>query len=221
MNKKALVLLPVLGLAAAGLFIALRPQPVPPPRVLHPTPRQTALAAQHLEVLKEQVKALAAPTPPIQGQTPDKPLPRRRTLRISEDDLNIYLAGSRSARKLLAARGVQAVQVTLHEPSNLTLNAAVLVHGNPENVQIDGALASDPRLGLRFTATHAQMGRFPLPAAIVTKQANTLARRFAGQISARLPFSIVSVHVQGRQLVLTAVPAAAIPITRRAAALPQ
>ncbi len=210
MNKRALVVLPVLGLAAAGLFLALRSRPVPPPRILHPTTQQAALAQKHMESLQEQF--IAPATPSLHAQTP-------RTLRISEDDLNVYLASSRSARKLLLSRGVQAVQITLQEPSNLSLRASVAVQGRPRNVQLDGTLAADPKLGLRFSATHVQVGRFPLPPAVVTAQANALAKRFERQMAGRLPLAIQSVQVQGKQLVLTGIPVIRPP--KRVAAIPR
>ena len=106
---------------------------------------------------------------------------------------------------MLAARGVKAVQIILSEPANLTIRAAVLVKGRPQNLQIEGGLAPDPRLGLRFTATHAQVGRFPLPPAVVTTQANALAARLAGRMRGRLPLTVQSVRVQGKMLVLTGV----------------
>lgn len=195
-------LLLLFGLAALGAFFYFRPQPVPPPRVLHPTPRQAALAQQHIEGLSEQLTRPARSGP--------------RTLRVSENDLNIYLASNRSLHAQLLSHGVQAVQVTLEEPANVTLRAAITLNGRPQNVQLDGALAPDSQLGLRFTATHAQVGQFPLPSAALTAQANALAARFGRQMAGRLPLAIQSVQVQNKSLLVTGV-----PITRRAAASPQ
>ena len=140
MKRKVWLLL--LPLGAAGLLYALRPPPVPPPLVLHPTAQQSALAERHLTGLRDQILDPA-------GRGP-------RTIRVSQDDLNVYLAGNRTARKLLRSRGVRAVQITLQEPVGLSLRAAVTLQGHPRNVQLDGVLAPDPALGLRFTATHAK-----------------------------------------------------------------
>ena len=204
-KRKAWLLLLPLGIA--GLLYVLRPQPVPPPLALHPTAKQTALAERRLDGLKDQI---LAPT----GRGP-------RTIRVSQDDLNVYLAGNRVARKLLRSRGVRAVQITLQEPAGLSLRAALTLQGHPRNVQLDGTLAPDPALGLRFTATHAQMGRFPLPAALLTAQANALAARFARQMAGRLPLTIQGVQVQGHTLVITGTPVTRTPPLRHVAANPR
>ena len=182
----------LLSLGVAGLLAALRPPSVPPPLALHPTARRAALAERHVEGVKDQV---LTPT----GHGP-------RTIRVSEDDLNVYLASSRTVRNLLKSRGVQAVQITLQPPAGMSLRAAVLLQGQVRNVQIDGLLAADPDLGLRFTATHAQIGRLPLPAALLTRQANALAAHFSQIMVGRMPITIQSVEVQGHVLVVRGTP---------------
>ena len=201
-RKPVLLTLLVLALAAAALLLLRRHPPVPLPVVLRPTVRQAAQAQRHLEALQQQLQ----PEPPQRRALPGRQTaspPRPRTLRLSEEDLNVTLAANPAARKMLAARGVKAVQIILSEPANLTIRAAVLVKGRPQNIQLDGGLAPDPKLGLRFTATHAQVGRFPLPPAAVTAQANALAARLAAQMHGPLPLTIQSVQVQGKTLVLT------------------
>lgn len=206
----ALLTLLTVVLALTAFLLLRRPPPIPPPVVLHPTAAQSTQARRHLAALQRQFQPEAfapeglttAAAPPQQRAAPPKP----RTLRLSEDDLNVYLADDKSARKMLAARGVKAVQIILSEPASLTIRAAVLVKGQPQNVQLDGRLAPDPKLGLRFTATRAQVGRFPLPPAVVTAQANALAAHLVGQMHGHLPLTVQSVRVQGKMLVLTGLP---------------
>jgi len=204
-RKPALLALLAAALAVMALLFLRRPLPLPPV-VLHPTTQQSARAMRHMEALQQELQ----PEESLQKSTllgrrkasaPASPKPR--TLRLSEEDLNVYLAGNQSARRLLAAQGVKTVQIILSEPANLTIRAAVSVKGRPQNVQLNGALAPDPKLGLRYTATHAQVGRFPLPPAVVTAQANALAARLTRQMHGRLPLTIQSVRVQGKMLVLT------------------
>ena len=201
-RKPAVFALLAVVLAAFAFLLLRRPPPVPPV-IVQPTPQQAARAQRHWDALQQELQ-------------PEEPLPRRaqsgrqnalspqtRTLRLSEEDLNVYLAGNQAARKLLTARGVKAVQLILLEPSNLTIRAAISLKGHSQNVQLDGGLAPDPKLGLRYTATQAQVGRLPLPPAVVTAQANALAARFARQMHGRLPLIIQSVQVKGKMLVLT------------------
>lgn len=205
-RRASLLALLAVALAVMALLLLRRPPPVPPPIVLHPTPRQTARATRHMEALQQELQPEEPPQKGTGGgrqKAPPPAPPKPRTLRLSEEDLNVYPAGNQGARKLLAARGVKAVQIILSEPANLTIRAAVSVKGRPQNVQLDGGLAPDPKLGLRYTATHAQVGRFPLPPAAVTAQANALAARFARQMRGRLPLVVQSVQVQGKMLVLT------------------
>jgi len=202
-RKPALLALLAAALAVPALLLLCRPPPVPPPVVLRPTVQQAAQARRHLEALQQELQ----PEEPPQKTTPqgrqEVAPPKRRILRLSEEDLNVTLAGNQAARKLLAARGVKTVQLILSEPANLTIRAAVSVKDRSQNVQVDGSLAPDPDMGLRYTATHAQVGRFPLPPAIVTAQTNALAARLTKQMQGRLPLTVQSVRVQGKVLVLT------------------
>ena len=186
--KRSTLLLLIVGVAL-GLWMVLRSPPAPPPAVLHPTPRRLAQAETHLAGLDR-----AAP-----GLGP-------RTLRLSEDDLNVYLAGSRPARKLLAAHGVQAVQLVLREPADVIVHATVRVHNHAQNIQVSGALAPDTKTGLRFTADAARVGSFPLPAPVVTAEANALAAHFSDQFQRRLALSVQSVRVQKKDLVIVGLP---------------
>ena len=91
---------------------------------------------------------------------------------------------------MLAARGVQTVQLVLAEPANLTIHAAVTLKGRAENVQLDGSLAPDAKTGLRFTAAHAQVGRLPMPPSMVTAQADALAAGLLKKVHGRLPLAV-------------------------------
>lgn len=185
----------LLGLLAAGGagWLLLRPAPAPPPVVLHPTARQAAETEQRLESL---------------GRSETQAKPGPRTLRLSESDLNVTLAANKSVHQLLTKRGVDAVQIVLQEPDIVVLHASVRVQGHVQNVQISGTLSPDPQTGLRFAATAAQAGRFPLPRALVNAQATQLAARFSRPPLSRLSLTVQSVSVQKKDLVLLCVPAA-------------
>lgn len=201
-RKPILLTLLAVLVAVPALLLLRRPPPVPPPAVLRPTPKQAAQAQRHLDALFQQLQPDPAPppgTPPSRQPVP----PKQRTLRLTEEDLNVTLAGNKAARKMLAARGVRAVQVILSEPAHLTVRATVVVKGRAQNIQLDGTLAADPKIGLRYTASRAQVGRFPLPPAAVTAQADALAARLSDQMRGHLPLTIQSVQVQGKTLVLT------------------
>ena len=220
--KRKPILLTLLAVLVAGsaLLLGRRPPAVPPPAALRPTPLQAAQVQRHLDVLQRQLQPDPAPPPgtaPSRRPAPPKP----RTLRLTEEDLNVTLAGNKSARKMLAARGVKAVQVILSEPAHLTVRATVLVKGRAQNIQLDGTLAADPKIGLRYTATRAQVGRFPLPPAAVTAQADALAARLSGQMSDHLPLTIQGVRVEGKTLVLTGLLARRISVRPLASASPR
>ena len=197
--KRSAVLGILLGLFAAGGagWLLLRPAPAPPPVVLHPTARQVTQTQQRLAGL---------------NQAATKPQPGPRILRLSETDLNVTLASNKSVHQLLTKRGVEAVQIVLGEPNAVVLHAAVRVQGHVQNVQISGTLSPDPKTGLRFTATGAQAGRVPLPAALVNAQANQLAARFSQPLLSRLSLTIQSVSVQKKDLILTCAPALKLPV---------
>lgn len=189
-RKIVLVALLLLVLAAGAAWIVLRPLPAPPPVLLHPSAKQVSGAEARLGKL---------------GQAVSGPGRTVRTLRLSESDLNIYLAGSRSARKLLGTHGVEAVQIVLKEPDGLVIHARVHSHNQTQNIQIEGTLAPDPKLGVRFAASHAQVGSLPLPSPVVTAAANTLSARFSRPLIRRLSLSVQSVGVQKKMLVITGV----------------
>ena len=197
MKRKAPLV--VLLLAAAfglGAWLLLRPKPAPPPVLLHPTAHQVAETEKHLNALS----AAAA-----------KPGSEPRTLRLSAQDINVALAGSRPLQKLLTAHGVHAVQIVLSEPNHVTIHASVTVHGQTQNVQIDGTLAPDPKTGLRFAASGAQVGSLPLPAPLVSAEADNLAAHFSHQFLRRASLSVQGVYVQKNALVIDGIPTAALP----------
>jgi hypothetical protein len=215
-RRAAILVFLAAGLAAFGLVVLHRPPAVPPPAALHPTVRQVALAQKRLESLV----ALNAPRPALSRPFSPAPPPASRTLRVSEEDLNVFLAGSPAARRLLAAHGIRAIQVFLLEPSGLTIRATMDFHGHPQNVQFDGLLTPDPSLGLRFTVTQAHVGRFPVPALVLARQADALAARFSRSMRRRLPITVQSVRIEGKTLLLSGPPAPAAAKNRKGPASP-
>lgn len=196
---------PLAALMAASavgtiLFLRLRPEP-PPPVVPRPTAQRVAQAARHLEALTQETLT--------QGEGPPKAGPR--TLRLTEDDINVYLAGSPVARRLLGSHGITAVQVILTPPDGLTLHATVTAQGQPRTVQIDGVIRPDPIQGLSFTATHAQAGRFPLPPSVVTAQAQTVIGGFVRRAHGHLPIQVQSAQIDGKTLLIVGLPVTATP----------
>jgi len=189
-QKAALIALGLL-LFGSGAWLLLRPAPAPPPVILRPTARQVAETQKHLDVL---------------GKAVSKPGTGPRTLRLSENDINVALAGSPSLKKLLTAHGVKAVQIVLQEPNRVVVHASATVRGHVQNIQISGALAPDPKLGVRFTATNAQVGSLPLPAPIVTAEANGLAAHFSRQLLSHFSISVQGVYVQKKDLVIVGIP---------------
>lgn len=189
-RKAALIVLGLL-LFSGLIWFFLRPGPAPPPVVLRPTVRQAAETQKHLDALRKTVSKPGGP----------------RTLRLSENDINVALASNPSLKKLLAAHGVKDVQVVLQEPDSVVVHASAAVQGHVHNIQISGAFAPDPKVGVRFTATHAQVGSLPLPAALVTSEANGLAAHFSRQFLSHAALSVQGVYVQKKDLVIVGAPA--------------
>ncbi len=192
-----LFLVSVLG----GYFYSgLRTAP-PPPVVPHLTVQRVAQATHRLETLFQ-------PTPPAAGPQAEgpRPPPKTRTLRVSEDDINVYLAGNAAARALLKSRGVQAVQIGLVPPNSITLHAIFVMRGQPRTVLISGILTPNPTQGVNFAATQAQAGHFPLPPGVVSSQAQSILRGFVHRSHHRLPLTVQSVEIVDKTLVITGLP---------------
>ena len=190
MKRKLIILLLLAAAAGLGWFL-LRPSPAPPPVVLKPTVHQVAETQKHLDVLG---KTVAAP-----GNGP-------RTLRLSENDINVALASNPALKKLLTAHGVKNVQVVLQEPDSEIIHASAAVRGQTQNVQVSGTLAPDPKTGLRFTATSAEVGSLPLPPGVVTSEASGLANHFARQLLSHFSLSVQGVYVEKKDLVSVGLP---------------
>lgn len=193
-------------LVAAGAFFFSR-KPVPPPQVPVYTPRQTQEAQSRINSLREQFLQPEKRTsdPRVVQREVQKRGPDLIHLQLSQADLNAYLATDPHVRAMLAKKRVQAVQVILHAPREITVRASVLYHGKPQNVQVEAVVRSVPDAPLQVTATGAQVGRLPLPSALVTAQANKISAQFAGRAQKRLPLVIQDVRVVGDHLVLTGI----------------
>jgi hypothetical protein len=219
----------IAAFAAAKLLVR---RPAPPPVVAHYTSAQASHAERSLESTR---KALLGPpaVAPKPGQVSPGPasslaasaVPGARTavlqppgqdrraasagrlvqVGLSQDDLNAFLATNPRIKALLAARGVQAVQIILQPPHNVICRAAVLTHGHRANVQIIGILKPDPKTLVCLQADKAEIGAVPLPASAVTQAARQIALRLAGKLEDRFPISIRTVRVAGGRLLLTGV----------------
>ena len=196
----ALVVLFLVSVLGGCFYAGLRTAP-PPPVVPHPTVQRVAQATHRLEMLFQ-------PEPPAAGPHAEgpRPPPKPRTLRVSEDDINVYLAGNAAARALLKSRGVQAVQVVLTPPDAVTLHAIFVLHGQPRPVLIRGILTPNPVQGVNFAATKAQAGHFPLPPGVVSAQAQTILRGFVRRSHHRLPLTVQSLQIVDKTLVVTGLP---------------
>ncbi len=208
MNKLPAVFLGSLFLVSTlggYLFSGLGTAP-PPPVVPHPTVQRVAQATHRLETLFQPEPPAAGPhAKGLQAKGPHTP-PKPRTLRVSEDDINVYLAGNAAARALLKSHGVQAVQVVLTPPNAITLHAIFILRGQPRTVLISGIVTPNPTQGVNFAATQAQAGHFPLPPGVVSSQAQTILRGFIVRSHHRLPLTVQSLDIEGKTLVITGVP---------------
>lgn len=204
MSKVSAALLGSLFLASTlggYLYAGLGSAP-PPPVVPHPTVQRVAQATHRIETLFQPEPPVAGPHAERRLHTPAKP----RTLRVSEDDINVYLAGNAAARALLKSHGVQAVQIVLTPPDVITLHAIFIMRGQPRTVQISGVVTPNPTQGVNFAATQAQAGHFPLPPGVVSSQAQTILRGFIVRSHHRLPLTVQSLQIEGKTLVITGLP---------------
>jgi len=208
MSKLSAIVLGGLFLVSAlggYLYSGLGTAP-PPPVVPHPTVQRVAQATHRLETLFQPAPPAAGShaegTPAEGAHAPVKP----RTLRVSEDDINVYLAGNAAVRALLKSRGVQAVQIVLIPPNSITLHAIFVMRGQPRIVLISGLLTPNPVQGVNFAATQAQAGHFPLPPGVVSSQAQAILRGFIVRSHHRLPLTVQSLQIEGKTLVITGLP---------------
>ncbi len=145
------------------------------------------------------------------GQAVSQPSAGPRTLRLSENDINVALVSNVGLKNLLTAHGVKNVQVVLQEPDSVLVHASATVQGHVQNIQVSGTLAPDPKTGLRFTATGAQVGSLPLPPGIVTSEASGLANHFARQLLSHFSLTVQGVYVQKKDLVIVGIPRQSSP----------
>lgn len=201
----------------AGLLLVLTRKPVPPPTVAVYTPQQAQDAQAHVNAVRAQLfQPDAGPSAPHtdtdtvqhvhQAHGPD--LVR---LQLSQADLNAYFATNPQVKAMLTAHHVRAVQMLLHAPRGIVVRATLLRGGHPYNIQLETTVRANVRTGLQVTATGAQVGRLPLPPALVTAQANKVAGQLTGKMRGRLPLALRDVQVQGDHLVLIGVPRGAKP----------
>ncbi len=201
----------------AGLASLLIRKPVPPPVVPTYTPRQAQTAQEHINAVRAELFQPAARQSPSPRSAPaaDTPTvqhvrqahgPDLVRLQLSQADLNAYFATNPQVKAMLATHHVQAVQALLSAPRGITVRATMLRGGHPYNIQVETTLRADPKAGLQVTATGAQVGRLPLPPALLAAQANKVAAQITAKMQGRLPLVLKDVRVQGDHLVLLGVP---------------
>lgn len=216
--RRRLLVALLLGLGALLCVLLFTRRPPPAPVVPVYTPRQAQAAQAHVDAVREQFTHPSPPeaNPPAAapsqeavafGAAPARPAPGPRIVRLqlTQGDLNAYLATNPHVKAMLAQKRVQAVQLILHAPRGLTLRATVLYRGKPQNVQIEAQMRVAPGKPFAITATGAQVGRLPIPPALVTVEANKVAAQMTGKAVQSLALSLQSVRVVGDRLVLTGV----------------
>lgn len=223
-RRRVGVLAAVLVVLAALAVVLIR-KPVPPPEAVTYTPRQAQSAQEHVSAVRAQLFApdAGAGTPRIPTADTDTVQhvhqahgPDLVRLQLSQADLNAYCATNPQVKAMLANHHVQAMQMLLKPPQGITVRATLLRGGHPYNVQIETTVRADPKTGLQVTATGAQVGRLPLPSALLTAQANKVAGQMTGRMRGRLPLTLRDVRVQGDHLVLIGLPRGARPGTQSA-----
>jgi len=216
-RKRRVGLLVFALVVLAGLATLLTRKPVPPPVVATYTPRQAQAAQEHINAVRAELfqpdarpSAQSADTAAVQHvrQAHGPDLVR---LQLSQADLNAYLATNPQVKAMLANRHVQAVQALLRPPHGMTVRATLLRGGHSYNIQLETTVRADPKAGMQVSITGAQVGRLPLPPALVTAQANKIAGQMTGKMRGRLPLVLKDVRVQGDHLVLIGVPRGAKP----------
>jgi len=216
--RRRLLVAVLLGLGALLCVVFFTRRPPPAPVVPVYTPRQAQTAQAHVDAVREQFTRPAppevrAPAAALSREAvsfsaaPARPAPGPRVVRLelSQGDLNAYLATNPHVKAMLAQKRVQAVQLMLHAPRGLTVRATVLYRGKPQNVQIEAQMHVAPGKPFAITATGAQVGRLPIPPALVTVEANKVAAQMTGKAVQSLALSLQSVRVVGDRLVLTGV----------------
>lgn len=216
-RKRRVGLLAFALIILAGLGLLLMRKPVPPPTVAVYTPRQAQTAQEHVNAVRAELfqpdakpSAPHADTDAVQHvhQTHGPDLVR---LQLSQADLNAYAATNPQVKAMLMSHHVRAMQMLLKPPYGIVVRATLLRGGHPYNIQVETTVRADAKMGMRVTATGAQVGRLPLPPALVTAQANKVAGELTGKMRGRLPLVLKDVRVQGDHLVLIGVPRGAKP----------
>lgn len=216
-RKRRVGLLAFALILLAVLAFVLTRKPVPPPSVVVYTPRQAQTAQEHVNDVRAQLfQPEAGPSAPHvdtdavqhvrQAHGPD--LVR---LQLSQADLNAYAATNPQVKAMLMSHHVRAMQMLLKPPHGIVVRATLLRGGHPYNIQVETTVRADAKMGMQVTATGAQVGRLPLPPALVTAQANKVAAQMTGKMWGRLPLVLKDVRVQGDHLVLIGVPRGAKP----------
>ena len=182
----------------------------PPPAPAVPGTAQSPLSGSGTRALPP----LAHPAPPAHPMPPPPVEVTRRpngndqvTMRLSQTDVNAYLASDPKSVALLRAHGVQAVSVNFDPPNQITIHAAADFHGVSGDGIIHAAIVPDPQTGVRLNITDARFGRLPPPA--LTATANSLVNSLLRRQHAPLGLSIRSAQIDGTELVITGVRPAA------------
>lgn len=219
-------------LLAIALYLAYGPKPPPPPIVLPVSHQQAAAATSRIDAVRQALiqpptapaQASSAPNIAHASSGPHARVPSfpahlvppppvevtRRpnggdmvTLRVSQSDVNAYLASDPKSIALLRAHGVHAVSVNFDPPNQITIHAAATFHGMSGNGIVTASLVPDPKTGMRLNIQDARFGR--LPPSALTSAANTIVARVLQTHHAPLGLTIRSAQIVGTELVITGV----------------
>lgn len=199
------ILLVLFGLAVVGYWYMHH---LPPPHVFpnpkNISPQQAKAAQSRLEdALRVPRGAGAAPAARVASETKAPTRRRPVTVHLSQDDINTTLATNPTVKKQMAARGIQAAELSFAAPNVVTVYSKVLYHGSPVDAQITGTVTPGNSGGLQFTAQTASVEDVPVPVARVQRAIDALTAQWLPKANSALPITVQSVTIHGKQIDLT------------------
>jgi hypothetical protein len=126
-----------------------------------------------------------------------------RTIRISDNDINVVLAGDAGVISDMKSKGLTNAHIKFADPSNVSFSATVQKDGHAQSITIDGTLATSTDGDLSYSPHAVRLGALPLPESTFDK---LIRRECDGVLKLgiqRLPISVQTVAVKNHQLILS------------------
>jgi hypothetical protein len=125
------------------------------------------------------------------------------TLTVSEDDVNVLLAGSKKVIADLGAQGISSAQVAFIAPNEVEATGVVAKGGGHHSVTVDGSLVVGQAGSVAYDPESVRVGALPIPEGPLDKFIRNASTHILASALRRIPITVTAIAIKNHKLLIS------------------